>query len=303
MIGWIALGEDALPSSDGGLVSRRLHALTDFAGVHLVLAALGVAAILLGSLVPSVRLRAIADRLKINSGHRRDRLLNSAFGLSGELQARDGGFDHWLYRVTAAVPETIDWQVFDRSECPPSMQTWARDVREATDENSSLAVPVKIRRKVVRATDLADASAHSWLLFYLAPESVREELYSELPMRLQIERDALYNDWDRVQSEGSLRAAIIVPTLILTGLLATTSLWWLMAAAVPAWMLRQGVRARVEADQILHDAVRYGAITSSTVEFVRSLYRTRRSDDPTDDSTDEDSPRRRVDRGEALAGH
>jgi len=60
--------------------------------------------------------------------------------------------------------------------------------------------------------------------------------------------------------------------LVLVCLLATGSAWWLFAVGVPIWLLRQGVRAQIGSEQILQDAVRYGAIKSSTIEFVRSLY-------------------------------
>lgn len=197
------------------------------------------------------------------------------FGMqsNSDVAMRAGDFDNWLHRIASIVPETIGWSDFSGRECPPAMQVWVRDLTE--DGSSSVLINGKLTKtdEVVGVEINDGGAAHGWLVWVLAPASIENELASELPMQLQIERESLFNEFDRVRAESELRAAIIVPLTILISVMVAVSVYWIFAFVLPIWLLRQAVQAYFEADQRLRSAVRHGAIRSSTIEFMKSLGR------------------------------
>jgi hypothetical protein len=266
LLAWLLFGDALMPHAGGGAIESRLHELETLVGDSIVLAALGLLAILLGGIVPPFPLHAIARRLEINQGARQDIVLCWLFGLTGEFVERDGDFNLWLHRLTDRAPYDLDWEVFKDSDCPPMMRSWAQHASEQPES-------VRMGRRVVsRPEPMGNDEAWSWLTD-LTEASIEEEMATGLPMQLQIEREGLYNDFDRVRAEAELRASIVVPLLWLVILLAVGhSLWWLLGVVGPLLLLRQGVQSYVESEQRLQAAVRYGVVTSPTVEFVRSLH-------------------------------
>ncbi len=131
----------------------------------------------------------------------------------------------------------------------------------------------------MRNADFGDADKQAgprdWLMWGLAEASLQEELLSELPLRLQVQREQLFVTFDRIRAESELRAAVVLPLTVLLCILASDSAFWLLALAAPLWLLRQAVQSHVEAEQRLLSAVRYDVIQSSTVQFMDSV-----TDDP-----------------------
>jgi hypothetical protein len=68
LLAWLIFGDALMPDADGGAIESRLHELSTLVGNAIVLAALGLLAILLGGIVPPFPLQAIAQRLEINQG-------------------------------------------------------------------------------------------------------------------------------------------------------------------------------------------------------------------------------------------
>lgn len=265
LVAWLLFGSRLVPEPDGGAIEGRLHELSSLVGEHVVLAALGLVAILIGGIAPPVPVRAIARRIEINDGHWKQQTLCWLFGLTGDFVARDGDFNLWLHRVLERTPHDLEWDVFKRKHCPPIMRSWGQDASENPES-------IRMGHRIVPKEPGTDGELWFWL-YDIAEASIERELDSGLPMQLQIEREALYNDFDRVRAESELRAAIVVPLLVLVVILAVGgSPWWLVALLVPAWLLRQGVQAHVEAQQRLQAAVRHEVIKSPSVEFVRSLH-------------------------------
>jgi hypothetical protein len=105
----------------------------------------------------------------------------------------------------------------------------------------------------------------------MAEASIRTEVDTELPLQLHVERESLFYEYDRVRAESELRAAFVVPLLILILILMAESWLCEFALVIPIWLLRQAVQSYVDAEQQLLSAVRHGVIRSSTIAFVDSL--------------------------------
>lgn len=270
LIAWLLIGDAVLPDADGGVIESRLHGLTSLVGEQTVLAALALFAILLGGIVPSVPLRSIAERLDVTNGVRPQSTMCRLFGLKGDFLDRQGDFNLWLHRIIQRVPDNLGWEVFEDRKCPPFMRSWAQDAREHQ--------VVRFGNRITARDAGVDGDAWHWL-WNITEASIQQEMTTGLPMQLQIEREALYNDFDRVRAEAELRAAIVAPLIGLVILLAVGagSLLWLLALVVPVWLLRHGVQAQIESDQRLQAAVQHGVITSPTIGFVRSLSSSRSS--------------------------
>lgn len=270
LIAWLTFGAKLLPGPTGGRTESHLYELRGLLGDHVLLAALALAALLIGGMAPRVPLEAIALRLHINvAGFPNDAWL-WAFGMQhgSDFSVRAGDFHNWLHRIGTIVPETLRWSEFTGPECPPDMQVWARDLSDEDLTAVGINGQMVSKDEVTGGVD-GEGAAKAWLIWVLAPGSIETELSSELPMQLQIEREGLYNDYDRIVAESELRAAIIVPLTVLLGFLVAWSAYWALTFLLPLWLLRQAVQAHVEAEQRLRSAVRHGAIRSSTVEFMK----------------------------------
>ena len=272
LITWVVLGDRLLPDAGGGRVETLLYDLGSLVGRPTMMAGLAVLATLVGGMAPRPPVRLIARRLPINE---RGRWWQSAlcwlFGTEPELAEGQGDFSHWLHRRASLAPKELAWSQFTGERCPAVLQVAARDLRE---NGSARVGGQRLANSDFVGDD--DPSPHDWLTWGLAEASIRTELDRELPLQLQIERESLFNEYDRLRSESELRAAVVIPFMLLILMLTTESLLWAFALAIPIWLLRQAVRSCLEAEQLLLSAVRHGAVRSSTVAFVDSLQRNAR---------------------------
>jgi hypothetical protein len=159
-----------------------------------VLAALALFAILLGGIVPSVPLRPIAERLDVTNGVQPQSTLCRLFGLKGDFLDRQGDFNLWLHRIIQQVRDNLGWEVFADRKCPPFMRSWAQDAREHQ--------VVRFGHRITRREAGVDGDAWHWV-WNITEASIQQEMTTGLPMQLQIEREALYNDFDRVRARRS----------------------------------------------------------------------------------------------------
>lgn len=274
LIAWVGFGPSLVPSQSHGLVGRRLAELNSLLGPHVWLAALALASVLVGNIAPRIPLAGLLRTFHINQGGRVGNELTLrlfGMGLKSSYAARQGDFSNWIHRTAQTVPAIITWADYTGRICPPEMQVWARDLADP-DLDSVLIRGRAYRRDEMAGHPKGEGVPHAWLYWVLADESIETEIAGELPQRLQVEKESLYDEWDRVRSEADLRAAIVIPLLVLIGLLAATeSAYWAVAGLLPLWLLRQGVQSQLEADQKLRSAVRYGAVESSTIEFLDAL--------------------------------
>ncbi|WP_140404146.1 MULTISPECIES: hypothetical protein [unclassified Nocardioides] len=248
------------------MIESRLHDLGSLVGQPALFAALSLLAILAGGAIPSIPTRAVAHRLPINVGDWKRLAVCRLFGVEPDLANLRGDFSHWLHRRASLAPEDLTWSAFGGRGCPPHLQVWARDIQESGS--------AQMGRRRMSNSDFAsddEVDPRTWLMWGMAEASVEQELVSELPLKLQVEQEQLFLEYDRIRAESELRSAIVVPLVVLTALLSSVSVIWLVALLLPLWLLRQAVQSCVEAEQLLLSAVMHDVIPSSTVEFLNSL--------------------------------
>ena len=97
--------------------------------------------------------------------------------------------------------------------------------------------------------------------------------HEALVTRLQIERETLYNDYDRLRSEAELRFSIFIPLTALSIVTAVLlSGWALVSIVLPVILLAQGVRMQARANLRVSQALVTGVVQSPTLEQLTALY-------------------------------
>lgn len=118
---------------------------------------------------------------------------------------------------------------------------------------------------------------HQQLPFRLA-EHVQEYETKSLEMKLKQKRENLWVDYDRLQTEASLRFSIFVPLVVLV---ITLAFQWhgaaLFTLVVPLVLLGQGITTLAESRLMLYTAIANRTITSSTADLLRGLAPVERS--------------------------
>ena len=93
-----------------------------------------------------------------------------------------------------------------------------------------------------------------------------------LSLRLQIERETLYNEFDRLRNEAELRFSIAVPLVLFVGV---ASVEWHWQAAIglllPTALVTQGVLTERKAHLRVMEALIHGVVESPVVSLLRSL--------------------------------
>jgi len=277
LIAWLLFGHRLLPDAEGGRIEGLLHDLGSMVGTAVPLAGLALLATLIGGVIPAFPVRMIARRLPINKGGRWWQTASCRlFGVEPDLAHAEGAFNHWLYRRASLVADSLEWGQFKGRDCPPVLQVAARDLCE-----NGFA---RVGRQQLRNSDFVGEDAptpQTWLAHGLAAASIRTEVDDgELALQLQIEHESLFNAYDRIRAESELRAALVIPLVILISVLTTTSALWVVALILPGWLLTRAVQADIEAEQMLLRAVRHGLIRSSTIAFVESVDEASGATDP-----------------------
>jgi hypothetical protein len=97
-------------------------------------------------------------------------------------------------------------------------------------------------------------------------DSVRNE-FPVLATRLQVERETVYNDYDRLRSEAELRFSIFTPLIALTVIMAMQwSAFTLFAIVIPIWLVGEAWRRQRLAEAKVWDSLAMGLISSPTLE-------------------------------------
>ena len=266
LIIWLIFDNRLVPDLEGGRVESLMYDFGARLGRPVMLAGLALLATLVGGMAPRLPVRLIARRLPINKrGRRWQAPVCWFFGTEPDLASARGEFDHWLFRRVSLVPEGLEWSQFVGKNCPPLLQSGARDIQENGD--------ARIGRERLASADFAggNPTPRDFLMWGMADASIRTEMDSELPLQLHVERESLFYEYDRVRAESELRSAIVVPLLVLIAILAAGFWQWAFALVIPIWLVRQAVQLNVEAEQQLLSAVRLEVVQSSTVAFIDSL--------------------------------
>lgn len=250
---WLLLGSERLvPQSSGESVwERRLAQLVNIAGPTGTTLALSLAAFLVGSM-------AVFSRLPW-------------------LTRRDAGDPDWLADLRAWADEVSSRIKNDVTygfllEHPGLTPAFKRQLRATWQDE--YGIERGDGREVIAAHDLTDHMEDPVAPQVLSPAlvaAIRSE-FSLLTVRLQIERESLWNDYDRLRSESELRYSISVPLFLLVVITATT--WHVATLAgllLPAALLGQAISTERRAHLQVWTAVTHEVIESPTVGLIRGL--------------------------------
>lgn len=259
---WLVVDVDRLtPSSDGSMAERHLRAAAELAGPTGVAAALALSALLVGSLLV-IRRPPTLSWLKVN----------------GQRVLFVG-----LWRVVAR------WPFISRLDGPeqrlslPKPNRWD-DLRSAV--RARLASMPAVKRQQLEDAPLAPRlksligqhlgrHPHDDLDWEEVEDAVLFSVAGELDLlmtRLQVERETLYNEIDRLRSEAELRYSIAPP---LVAVFLTTSASWHPAFAVgvlvPVALVIQARRTDREARLKLITALQHRVVASPTLDSIEMI--------------------------------
>jgi len=273
---WLALGEGRLvPDPNDSLLETRVHELVTQAGPSLSIAALALAAILVGGLIPPLP-RQVAERALLMStpGSWRmtpwilRRFLPMGRNPSGDLL--EGMKRDW----TADVAGGVKWSdlVASTSAAPRRLRDMAFD----TFDHLHLASE-ELRAEIEQDHDPADGDDHSadpvpWSMLngYIGDALLNEA--DEIAVLLQIEHESLYLEVDRLNSESELRRSIVLPLVALIVVAAAlSSCGWLVAGVLPFALLSQAGTIQRESRLRIYSAVNQGLVRSPTLTFLEGF--------------------------------
>ncbi len=249
---WMVLGPTRLHlrTDKGSEAERRLAAAADLAGHAGVLAALGLIALLIGSLL-------VIERWPFTPRN------YDGFGEETE-QRFDWDFETWLLRQTRDNLSNVTYRdllapnSFDADFRRRVRDHWHHHVDEMTQGGLDQRL---------------DEPVDEWLLSTVVASTVSAE-FDLLTTRLQIEREALFNEVDRHKSEAELRYSIAPPLTLLSVVFAIQWHWlWLLGVLVAAVLAWHGYRAENKARRQVAEALRFGIIASPTLQRLVEIQR------------------------------
>lgn len=231
---WLMFGQSRLaPSRDADIIGKRLHDAYDLAGAAIGLGALALAALLIGGLIPTPegRLGYVPDRI---SG--RQRLLDV--------------MSPWLTHLSATMGAHVNWSdIVENDNCPRVLAAWGKRHMGSTHP----AEPVS-------SNDLKRMMTHA----------IFEE-FDEHMDQIQVTRELLFNDLDRLQAEASLRFAVAAPLALCIGTAAYLSHSWIaLGMVLPVALILQALVLQHEVRRKVVLAVQFGGIKSSSIDFLKS---------------------------------
>jgi hypothetical protein len=251
---WLVFGKDNLaPEAAPNDLWQRFYDLSDTIGTAGSLAIVSFTAYLFGSIVRVSELRRprwLLRLLRSDPDKASDRLELWALQQAATLESR--GLNATKLSEREDVPQLFSHRL------SADLQGFAVATSEAEMFNS---LPMEERYKM---------SNNRVLVKNL--EAVVEDESEALISRLQIGREAIYNDYDRLRSEAELRFTLLVPLCLLvaaSGFLWTKPAWLLVG--LPLILLGQAFHIQARADERVLQALTTGVIDSPVVEQLLAI--------------------------------
>lgn len=257
-VAWVAINSvGGVPDLDRPF-SRYVESLLSLGGTTVYLGALSFAAYIVGGLL-SVR--------SIGPGSR-----NDSVGTKRKLVS-------YVLLVNVPVTLTRFFRDLARRSGSSNLRTWAASqVRRMPLPPSSAAaieadrqLPDELRAAMlaVVADDVGDTRQH--LATAIAGWVEKDEV-GALRVRLRLEREALFQDHDRLVSESELRCSIYLPLAVLAVEAAVLQhLWALAALPLSVMLLMDGLNLDKQSREILYEALVTEAIASPTMDRIHEL--------------------------------
>lgn len=260
---WLLLGPQLWPPAADNVFIRRLRELGTLLGPSVSLAGLAFLAYLVGSLLSVSRLPRITGQGAWAT------YVPEAFQEPSTTLSDDV---HRLLREVVEERPSHKVTAVTLLESGAMGQDFTRTLLENAahfnlgNKTPGEFVDLSPKEKLTRVEADGRLPLHDVLSVWLRNE------FDVLAVRMQIERQALYDDYDRLRSEAELRFSIFVPLIILVGVMIW--LWspvTLLGIVVPFVLLRQGIREQRSAEEKVWQALATGLIQSPTIERLRQV--------------------------------
>jgi hypothetical protein len=287
---WLWVGpENVTPEQGSSEVEGRLIQLGDLLGHGGIVAALSLGAYLVGSIMTISRWPQVRPTReeRENYGGFRQAVTLKAMVWAGGLVSPDNIYTStpvvggrpdegtgplWSWELMEWLDEDVGNRLSDRVsiravlDCKELSPTFTSEIRNAVMEEEEDEQDSAGRRVV----DLGEPLHSIYLRTTLFGVVVGE--MDLLIRRLQIERESLFYDYDRLKSEAALRYSIAPPlvAVIITAGLSWTP-WILLALVVVPFLLIHGRRAEEQANCTVTAALTQGVIESPTVATLFKL--------------------------------
>lgn len=280
LLAWLLLRDSVFRSAANSEWGQRLSELSNLLGVSATAAAVSFAAYLVGSVLSWRRVGHSGEKTFA-------RLLRQVNQLPSGVYAR----------IPSKVREWLRSRGQSASELDYETRRWIWDRLQRMLDRGLNAT--NLARSRAMAPDFTRALAKSLEHMHLDPPLDTAEMTKDqqrrqrendnrvaleyalsgiiaaefdlLAVRMQIERESLWNDYDRLRSEAELRFTLLPP---LTLLVVVAAVMWtpfaLLGLVLPVVLLRQGLTDQKAADQKVWQALTTEVIESPTMhEFLR----------------------------------
>lgn len=251
LLGWLLLGgARLLPETPSNTFVSRIFDLSGLIGAGATLATLSFAAYLVGSILVVHKVDRPHFALKLLKADAATGVEKLMLWIAQQVDTLEAtGLTARDFMGRPDLPQLFKHQFRDAYE-----HTMLDPTREENRFFLELSEDDREKYKLHRALSSA---------LQLAVTNDHEALIT----RMQIERETLYNDYDRLRSEAELRFSIATPLVLLV---LTATLQWstlaLFALVLPAILLAQAVRIQARADERVRQALITGVIRSPTIE-------------------------------------
>jgi hypothetical protein len=271
---WLLMGEQVIPARGLNSVTSSIYALTDIIGHTATLAAVSFLCFLTGTLVQirrwpaphhfTIHIRGdIGTKNRIQSGFQYiwwnlcSRFADPRQG-AVDWVIREYGLSSSLYGEHA-IANVLKADVFSK----PDIDELGYALEHKFIENAEYdQLPEELKR-IERERVAHDAVIKS------VTSRIKAE-FEQLVTRLQIEREAVHNDFDRLKSEAEMRFSMFFPLIILCAICAIRwSPYFCLGTILPLWLLREGWRKQYLAESKVWDSLKMGIIKSPIVERLR----------------------------------
>lgn len=258
---WVAAEQfGAVPDPQTSFV-KRLTQLLDLEGPAAKLVVLSFSAYILGGLVA---VRTIGPGSRADSAGKRNafsRLILASVNVPVSLTL---WIRTWARNGTGSL--ILERWAIDQVGALPRTQGLSK--RIAADRE----LPERLRVQVLAALALEEPEAELLELTRVMTHWVKSDEIGALRVRLRLERETLFQDHDRLVSEGELRCSIYFPIALL---IAEGALWqtpWLWPLLiVPIALLMDGLQVDNQSREILYEALAVGAISSPAMARLRDI--------------------------------
>jgi hypothetical protein len=290
---WIWFGSNWVTQADDNRALNRLEDMVEQAGPAGVTVAVGFLAYLAGSVLvvrdtrwlrilatlPEAVLHWLYKHNKKFHSLVRERLWPSGLARKLKLEAfisdldrnrqpfvwDDSRLEGWI-RDQVSELRKRGWHavaIMQSQLVPESVTRWTSDIYEHQ------GIGDDPRGEMLRHLDEAGRAEQALVG---ALRQVLEAEREALIVRMQIERETLFDSYDRVVAEAELRTSIFLP--LSAGILGMAAFWnaWFLVLLVAPWLLaRRGLKLVREADERVTQALTTGVMQSPTIQALLEL--------------------------------